>query len=604
MGLRLTRIKIKGYRSIIDQETTLECMSGIVGKNSAGKSTILNAILQLLTETKFKEEDYHQVVGQEHNEIEITGEFYINGEELEEIKRILKYKTSTLTIIKRGDGEKSTHFMKVKIPTNQLLQSSYPSTKTKKEYKDAVENGSLPDYFGGDEGKFNIGDIKSAISKYMDEHEVEMGEEKIIPMEKSLFNILPEPLYVPAFENIDKQVKYQKTNLFGKLLSMVIQEIAESSDPDYKRWNTSVNNLTSRLFARGGKRPDALVSFEKSLSNYIQQILPTEVVLDFNLPNMEELLLNAFALKLDDGILTNVTQKGHGAQRAVIWSLLRNYLDTTKSKDKQSVMFLVEEPELYLHPQAQRVMLNVLTELSSINQVIYSTHSPIFVDLSNPKQIRLIKKEKRQSVIYAISEKVLEKKKYDINFLTKMNNESAELFFAQSVILYEGATEQIILNHMNQNAPSLNEIEPQTKADMRKNFDELGCQIINTSGKFSMPFFIHVLNDLKIPYFVIFDKDNQSKAVHEETNTHINNGSKYTEGRPNGSIQYIPTLEPAWGLYYESSEKLPGILNVLNNMDNPEFDKAKKEYEFLKKLVYSFAYAVYRNKPFKEHKTR
>jgi putative ATP-dependent endonuclease of the OLD family len=45
-------------------------------------------------------------------------------------------------------------------------------------------------------------------------------------------------------------------------------------------------------------------------------------------------------------------------------------------------IFAMEEPENSLHPKAQRQLLGVIQEISSVNQVIVTTHSPVFIDRS------------------------------------------------------------------------------------------------------------------------------------------------------------------------------------------------------------------------------
>jgi putative ATP-dependent endonuclease of the OLD family len=39
---------------------------------------------------------------------------------------------------------------------------------------------------------------------------------------------------------------------------------------------------------------------------------------------------------------------------------------------------LIEEPETFLHPSAQQDLLDSIKDLSEDNQIIITTHSPIF----------------------------------------------------------------------------------------------------------------------------------------------------------------------------------------------------------------------------------
>ena len=56
---------------------------------------------------------------------------------------------------------------------------------------------------------------------------------------------------------------------------------------------------------------------------------------------------------------------------------------------------VIEEPEMYLHPQAQRYFYRLLCEMSEKDQcqVVYSTHSPIFADVNRFEALRLVRRE-------------------------------------------------------------------------------------------------------------------------------------------------------------------------------------------------------------------
>ncbi|MGB5872377.1 MAG: TOPRIM nucleotidyl transferase/hydrolase domain-containing protein, partial [Bacteroidota bacterium] len=65
-----------------------------------------------------------------------------------------------------------------------------------------------------------------------------------------------------------------------------------------------------------------------------------------------------------------------------------------------NLVLAIEEPELYQHPNRQRHMARVLHELASgmtpgvaeKTQVIYSTHSPLFVGIDRIEKIRLLRR--------------------------------------------------------------------------------------------------------------------------------------------------------------------------------------------------------------------
>ena len=56
-------------------------------------------------------------------------------------------------------------------------------------------------------------------------------------------------------------------------------------------------------------------------------------------------------------------------------------------------MLLIEEPELFLRPQAQRYLYRLLRRFAEAgNQVIYSTHSPSFLNVSRLEELALVQR--------------------------------------------------------------------------------------------------------------------------------------------------------------------------------------------------------------------
>lgn len=111
--------------------------------------------------------------------------------------------------------------------------------------------------------------------------------------------------------------------------------------------------------------------------------------------NVED-ILKKIKIIANDGFEGDIDNKGHGLQRSLIFALLKTYADTMNEKDEldKSFIFLIEEPEIYLHPHLQRKMYQVLRKISEgKDQVIYSTHSSLFIDIENFDDICRVKKQ-------------------------------------------------------------------------------------------------------------------------------------------------------------------------------------------------------------------
>ncbi len=537
------------------------------------------------------EDDFHL---HRSAELEICGTFALTPEERKTVSEALGVPIESLKIRKigRNEGNVITEYQ-VAIPDygNPLLNPFNVNTKTLKDYKRATEENKLPQEFSG---CTRVGETKELLTKYLMDAKLKPQGTKWIDIKtKDLEPFLPSSLYIPAFENIEKHTEYKKTNFFGLMLQNVFQKLEENTD--YKRFKMQYENLTKRIFSPdANRRVKDIVEFEESLTGYIQEILPTRVSLNFSVPEVSDFLLNNFVIHLDDGVKTPVTGKGHGAQRAIIWALLRYFLDNLKADSTKSTIFLVEEPELYLHPQAQRVMLKTLKELAERGQVIYSSHSPVFVDLEHPQSIRVVRKQGTEASIYTLP-KVTENDKEQIRYLKWMGDAQNEIFFAKSVILYEGATEKLILTHMNKHPiDDVGDMKINRKIAKPMNFDELGCQLISTGGKFSMPFFTKLLIHARIPFYVIYDKDS-SNGEHEMTNRHIENNIRLAKSKSILAESKIhhPYLEADWNLPYNENEKADTIYELLKSNTDEWPEKMRMKYENLRKGLYKFAWNAF-----------
>ena len=60
-------------------------------------------------------------------------------------------------------------------------------------------------------------------------------------------------------------------------------------------------------------------------------------------------------------------------------------------------MILIEEPELYLTPPAQRHLHRLLRRLAARgrNQVMYSTHAPVFLGVDRLEELVLVRHDER-----------------------------------------------------------------------------------------------------------------------------------------------------------------------------------------------------------------
>lgn len=80
---------------------------------------------------------------------------------------------------------------------------------------------------------------------------------------------------------------------------------------------------------------------------------------------------------IDDGQLTKLERKGDGVQSLVALALMRHASE--QNMPSISSVVAIEEPESHLHPSAVHELKTVIAKLAATNQVVLTSHSPLFV---------------------------------------------------------------------------------------------------------------------------------------------------------------------------------------------------------------------------------
>jgi len=230
-------------------------------------------------------------------------------------------------------------------------------------------------------------------------------------------------------------------------------------------------------------------------------------------PEIEKILELGTQLHLDDGLRTLAERKGHGLQRAVIFALIRAWAKVLRMaiaaeteaaeaarRASESCYFAIEEPELFLHPHAQRQLAAALVDLATApeHQVFVCTHSTHFVDLDRYRCIVICRKpsaaagtQVRQCTRDLFEGEDAKDRRDRFHMAVWVNPDRGELFFAKKVILVEGETEKVVLPYL---AKRLGCLDPDVS-------------VIDCGSKFNLRLYIAVLNAFGIPYCAVHDED-------------------------------------------------------------------------------------------------
>jgi predicted ATP-dependent endonuclease of OLD family len=180
--------------------------------------------------------------------------------------------------------------------------------------------------------------------------------------------------------------------------------------------------------------------------------------------------------------------------------------------ENKPLVIIVEEPEVHLHPKAQRTLLNYFKWTSKRHQILITTHSPVFVDRIQPENVVVLKRATKRDAKSLKSLKSVEvgttlaiSGDHAANWLEikqSLGIRLSDVLMAGEVnLLVEGATEAILI-------PAMAEA-----SDKIENFDRVF--IVNGDGG-NLPHIASVLQGFGNPTGVIVDNDRAGRQVNKE----------------------------------------------------------------------------------------
>lgn len=271
---------------------------------------------------------------------------------------------------------------------------------------------------------------------------------------------------------------------------------------------------------------------------------------------------------------------GQGVQSALVVGIFEA-LRRLSEHDVGTV--LLEEPEMYLHPQAQRYFYGVLKQLVDEQdaQVIYTTHSTTFADMARFESVRLFRRlpdgpTHATWMRDQADRDFLEQQRGSEKLAQYFDPTGSELLFARRVLLVEGHGDQLAARLV---AESLG-----------IDVDAEDLAIISSGGKNRLPFFARACRALEIPFVVLHDVDilpvdepeaGEARPQDADATTRrrrengqaekVNSAIVEAAGDPSVVYGVSASMEAALGISRNADDKPRRIMEALQQLDPSDY---------------------------------
>lgn len=447
--MKLVKLNIKNFRGLKGNNNVIEFEGNdlifLIGRNNIGKSSFLKAY-QYIASSKQKAEIEDFYNKDESIPIEIEGFFLKEDGDEEGISQEEDWKDKWVD---------DNNILRVKKVWKNIGKVFEKYTFNPKDNK-YVKNG-----FGG--------------------------------MDTLFTSVIPQPIVIDAIETIESLEK----EINNILKNENLKKIKENHSKLYKEVSEKISEIQNELL-----KSENISSYNCQINESFQKIFPElEIRInskqneDFDISKLLEKNHSIDVKNIFSPIQFNMNNNGTG----IIRQILFNFLKTVKSKknsDEKNYIILFEEPELYLHPKAIKLLREELYEIvkNSPFQILCTTHSPQMIDISkqHTSLVRITKHSNKETNTCQVGSSIFlsDSNKEFIQMINRFDPNVCEVFYADEIIIVEGDTEAIVCREL-----------------LKKYYPKKDIFILNSGSKNNIPFFQEILNHFSIKQHIIFDSD-------------------------------------------------------------------------------------------------
>jgi putative ATP-dependent endonuclease of OLD family len=526
--MKIKAVRIEGFRSFQDEIIALSRYTCLVGPNGAGKSTVLAALNVFFRDqssatdtSKLADEDYFSK--NTANPVRITVTFDDLGVTAQ--SALADYvRLGELVVTAEATFDPLSGFGQVRHFGQRMGMAEFRS------FFEAEKGGArvadLSEIFVGIREKFtDLNNVRtkelmaSALRSYEADHP---GLCALIPSEDQFYGLnstgklaaFVQWVYVPAVKDASEEGLEGRNTALAKLIASAVRTRTN--------FDADLATLKSETLAkyRGllDRNQEGLSELGEALQRRLEAWAHPDVQLGIAWLSDENkavvLQPPVAGIKTGDGdFLGSLARMGHGLQRSYLLALLQE-LAGSEAIDAPTLILGCEEPELYQHPRQARHLADVFAELSnSNNQILVTSHSPLFVSGEGFENTRLVRRTGAGSSVRSLTSVELcarirasmdeDPARSTQGLIAKIHQalqpNIAEMFFARVPVLVEGLEDVSYITtqlHLS---------------NLWTQFRRLGCHLVAVNGKDKLIQPLAIATQLGIPVFVVFDADEHTQ---------------------------------------------------------------------------------------------
>lgn len=443
--MRISRVKIKNYRNIKDLDITLKNIVTLIGENNSGKSNFLRALAIPLSS--------------DDTGINKRLSWYdLNKKSKEEYYNYIENKKEAII-----DGKITPEDISPYLPFIRINLFIEPEENEHYHVRDILCEDEFDNWVGGIEYYFYIDKKEELLERIrtilLKEEDLSNARMSLLPMELFTYS-----LKVPGK---NKKISYETLSNFRAVV-LPAERDNFSSNAD-KLGSKALSNLLHK-----GLTTESLLKIEKKYSEFFD-VVKTEGKMDSILnwqeysevsnakdffqeisvlPNMPQIssILGSVRLGYEE---ENMFTQGLGHRNLILMTVILNsYLN--KDRDISFRLVTVEEPEAHLCNSNILLMssfFNVFSKNNKYTQIVYSTHSPEFVNKIGIDKVIVFNNGEAYNLDNELN--IIER-----DYLVKNpNTDIFTLLYTKRLILVEGITEELLIKSYLLTKKDLNDIK-------------------------------------------------------------------------------------------------------------------------------------------------